>query len=92
MAQDTAERLAITVGDTGIGMSADDIEIAFQPFGQVDNRLERRYEGTGLGLPLTKSLAELHGAAIAIDSARGEGARVTITFPKAAMLELAEAV
>ncbi len=92
VAQDTAERLAITVGDTGIGMSADDIEIAFQPFGQVDNRLERRYEGTGLGLPLTKSLAELHGAAIAIDSARGEGARVTITFPKAAMLELAEAV
>ena len=42
-----------TVGDTGIGMSREDLHIALQPFGQVDNRLERKYEGTGLGLPLT---------------------------------------
>lgn len=84
--------LAVTVGDTGIGMSEEDIEVAFQPFGQVDNRLERRYEGTGLGLPLTKSLAELHGASLAIDSARGKGTRVTVTFPQNLPLELAVAV
>jgi signal transduction histidine kinase/HAMP domain-containing protein len=92
IAQDTADGLAVTVGDSGIGMSAEDIEIAFQPFGQVDNRLERRYEGTGLGLPLTKALAELHGASIAIASERGKGTRVTVTFPKALPVELAVAV
>jgi signal transduction histidine kinase/HAMP domain-containing protein len=76
--------LAVTVGDTGIGMSPDDLKIALQPFGQVDNRLERRYEGTGLGLPLTKALVELHGASMQIDSARGHGTRVTVIFPLAA--------
>jgi signal transduction histidine kinase/HAMP domain-containing protein len=84
--------IAVTVADTGIGMNPEDVEIAFQPFGQVDNRLERRYEGTGLGLPLTKALVDLHKGTLKIDSARGEGTRVTITFPRAASLELAEAV
>ena len=86
------QRVAVTVADTGIGMDPQDVEIAFQPFGQVDNRLERRYEGTGLGLPLTKALVDLHSAAIAIDSARGRGTRVTVTFPRAMSEELAEAV
>jgi signal transduction histidine kinase/HAMP domain-containing protein len=84
--------IAVTVADTGIGMSPEDVEIAFQPFGQVDNRLERRYEGTGLGLPLTKALVDLHKGAIVIDSARGQGTRVTVTFPRTASQELAEAV
>ncbi|HEX4179058.1 MAG TPA: ATP-binding protein, partial [Rhizomicrobium sp.] len=84
--------IAVTVADTGIGMDPQDVEIAFQPFGQVDSRLERRYEGTGLGLPLTKALVDLHRGAIVIDSARGEGTRVTVTFPRAAVQELAEAV
>jgi signal transduction histidine kinase len=79
--------LSVTVGDTGIGMDPQDVEIALQPFGQVDNRLERRYEGTGLGLPLTKALVELHDAAIVIDSARGRGTRITITFPQPALVE-----
>jgi signal transduction histidine kinase/HAMP domain-containing protein len=91
-AEATVESIAVTVGDTGIGMSEEDVQVAMQPFGQVDNRLERRYEGTGLGLPLTKSLAELHGAALAIDSARGQGTRVTVNFPKNPSLELALAV
>ena len=52
-----------------------------QPFGQVDNRLERRYEGTGLGLPLTRAFVELHGGAMRFDSARDQGTRVTVTFP-----------
>jgi signal transduction histidine kinase/HAMP domain-containing protein len=84
--------IAVTVADTGIGMSPEDLEIAFQPFGQVDNRLERRYEGTGLGLPLTKALVDLHKGSIVIDSARGQGTRVTVTFPRAVALELAEAI
>ncbi|HEY2009112.1 MAG TPA: ATP-binding protein [Rhizomicrobium sp.] len=88
----TDTRIAVTVADTGIGMDPEDVEIAFQPFGQVDNRLERRYEGTGLGLPLTKALVDLHKASIVIDSARGQGTRVTVTFLRALSEELAEAV
>jgi signal transduction histidine kinase len=88
----TPEGVAVVVADTGIGMDPGDIEIAFQPFGQVDNRLERRYEGTGLGLPLTKALVDLHRGAIVIDSARGKGTRITVTFPITAADELAEAV
>ncbi|HET7084237.1 MAG TPA: ATP-binding protein [Rhizomicrobium sp.] len=86
------ERISVTVADTGIGMNPEDVEIAFQPFGQVDNRLERRYEGTGLGLPLTKVLVELHQGSITIDSARGKGTRVMVAFPRAAAQELLEAV
>jgi two-component system cell cycle sensor histidine kinase PleC len=77
----TSSSLSVTVGDTGIGMNADDVEIALQPFGQVDNRLERRYEGTGLGLPLTRVLVELHGGTMLFDSERGRGTRVIVTFP-----------
>ena len=73
----------MTVADTGIGMDPEDVEIAFQPFAQVDNRLERRYEGTGLGLPLTRALVDLHEGSLAIDSARGQGTRITVTFPRA---------
>ena len=93
-ARDTGAGVAVTVGDSGIGMSQDDLRVALEPFGQVDNRLERRYEGTGLGLPLTKAFVELHGAAMTIDSARGQGTRVTITFPRTVArkrLELAAA-
>jgi signal transduction histidine kinase len=84
--------LTVTVADTGIGMSPEDVEIAFQPFGQVDNRLERRYEGTGLGLPLTKALMELHQGRITIDSARGQGTRIILTFPRATAGAIREAV
>ena len=70
----------MTVGDSGIGMSPEDLEVALQPFGQVDNRLERRYEGTGLGLPLTRAFVELHGGAMTFESARDSGTRVTVRF------------
>ena len=91
-AQAGADTIAVTVADTGIGMDVADVEVAFQPFAQVDNRLERRYEGTGLGLSLTKALVELHGGSIAIDSARGQGTRVTVTFARTIAQDLAEAV
>jgi two-component system, cell cycle sensor histidine kinase PleC len=87
-----ADKIAVTVADTGIGMNPEDVEIAFQPFGQVDNRLERRYEGTGLGLPLTKALVDLHKGSMVIDSARGQGTRITVSFPRAMTQELLEAI
>jgi signal transduction histidine kinase len=87
----TQSGVAVTVGDSGIGMSPEDIDVAMQPFGQVDNRLERRYEGTGLGLPLTRALVELHGGAMTFDSAREQGTKVTVAFPPRAVDELAAA-
>jgi signal transduction histidine kinase/HAMP domain-containing protein len=74
--------MTLCVKDTGIGMSAEDLPIAMAPFGQIDSRLARRYEGTGLGLPLTKALVELHGGQIAIDSELGKGTSVTVTLPR----------
>jgi signal transduction histidine kinase/HAMP domain-containing protein len=80
-ARHTATGVAVTVGDSGIGMSPEDVAVALTPFGQVDNRWERRYEGTGLGLPLTKAFVELHGGMMQFESARGAGTRVTVSFP-----------
>ncbi|MES2254348.1 MAG: ATP-binding protein [Pseudomonadota bacterium] len=88
-AQRNAGGVAVTVGDSGIGMSPDDVAVALTPFGQVDNRLERRYEGTGLGLPLTKAFVELHGGQMNFESARGAGTRVTVNFPSSVSLALA---
>jgi len=73
-----AGEIAISVSDTGIGMSPQDVQVALTAFGQVDNRLERKYEGTGLGLPLTKSFVELHGGTLHIDSKVGCGTTVTV--------------
>jgi signal transduction histidine kinase/HAMP domain-containing protein len=70
----------LVIGDTGIGMAAEDIPRALKPFSQIDSRLARRYAGTGLGLPLTKALVDLHGGAMRIDSAPGRGTTVTITL------------
>ncbi|HWC62861.1 MAG TPA: HAMP domain-containing sensor histidine kinase, partial [Rhizomicrobium sp.] len=84
----TPEGVAVTVGDSGIGMSPEDIEVAMQPFGQVDNRLERRYEGTGLGLPLTRAFVELHGGSMSFESARDQGTRITVLFPPPAAEKL----
>jgi len=72
----------LEVADTGIGMAADEIPIALTVFGQVDSSLARRYDGTGLGLPLVKSLVDLHGGTIAIDSAPGKGTTITISLPR----------
>jgi signal transduction histidine kinase len=76
-----AGEVIMRVRDTGIGMSAEDIPVALAPFGQVDSRLSRRYEGTGLGLPLTKVLVELHGGSISLESRVGVGTAVTVLLP-----------
>lgn len=78
--QDDAGALRLIVCDTGIGMSADEIELALKPFTQADGGLDRRFEGTGLGLPLTAGIVNLHGGALRIDSTPGEGTAVTVTF------------
>ena len=71
----------VLVQDSGIGMTQEDLAKAFQSFGQVDSGLNRKYEGTGLGLPLTKKLLELHNGSIKITSEPGRGTLVRITFP-----------
>ena len=73
--------LRLMVEDTGIGMSSADIPKALSPFGQIDSAHNRRHAGTGLGLPLTKRLVELHGGTLALDSVPGRGTTVTILFP-----------
>lgn len=73
----------ISVADTGIGMAERDIPRALEPFGQISNALTRTHEGTGLGLPLSKSLIELHGGRFEISSAPNAGTTITITLPAA---------
>jgi signal transduction histidine kinase len=69
------------VADTGIGIAAEDIPKALMRFGQVDSNLNRQHEGTGLGLPLTKSLVELHGGSLHLQSQVDVGTTVTLHFP-----------
>ncbi len=73
--------LAIAVADTGIGIAPQDIARVMEPFGQVDSRLSRRFSGTGLGLPLSRSLTELHGGTLELESEPGKGTTVTIRLP-----------
>jgi PAS domain S-box-containing protein len=81
------ERVRIEVMDTGIGMRPEDVPVALSAFGQVDAGLSRRYEGTGLGLPLTKALVELmHGGTMNIDSAVGRGTTVSVILSCAARI------
>jgi signal transduction histidine kinase/HAMP domain-containing protein len=74
--------LEVTIADTGIGIAAHDLPVALAPFGQVDSRLARKYEGTGLGLPLSQVLVELRGGRLLIDSVPGKGTTVTVLLPR----------
>jgi PAS domain S-box-containing protein len=69
------------VADTGIGIALEDIPKAFSQFGQVDSTLGRRHEGSGLGLPLTKALVELHSGSLDLQSQLGVGTTATARFP-----------
>ncbi|GGF22061.1 hypothetical protein GCM10011611_30180 [Aliidongia dinghuensis] len=73
--------LRLSVIDTGIGIASEDIAVALKPFGQVDGTLSRKYEGTGLGLPLTRAMVELHNGEIRIESELDRGTTVTILLP-----------
>jgi len=86
--EETADHAIImSVSDNGIGIHADQIERILSPFGQVDSDLNRKYEGTGLGLPLAKTLTERLGGTFLLDSQEGRGTRVTLTFSKAHLSE-----
>jgi len=73
--------MTFVVADGGIGMTKEQLARALSPFGQADTGLDRRYEGTGLGLPLTRGLVELHGGTMTIESAPGQGTTVTVRLP-----------
>ncbi len=83
LAERTADGgLVLSVRDSGIGMTPEEMELALTPFGQVDtNPYVRGQEGTGLGLPIAKRLAELHGATLGLNSTPGIGTVVSIHFP-----------
>jgi signal transduction histidine kinase/CheY-like chemotaxis protein len=80
----------ISVTDTGIGIKPDDQETIFEEFYQVDSSYARQYQGTGLGLALTRKLVELHGGKIWVESEVGKGSKFTFTIPQ--RLEEAPAV
>jgi PAS domain S-box-containing protein len=73
--------LSITVADTGIGMTPEELEVALQVFGQVDGSLQRRHQGTGLGLPICMGIMERHGGALHLASVKGQGTQATLTLP-----------
>ncbi len=78
---DTAS-VRFVVRDTGIGISTEEQEKIFQPFYQVDRRLNRAYEGAGIGLALAKRYIELHGGTISLESRLGQGTTVSISLPR----------
>ena len=81
----------VTVADTGIGISSEDIAVALSEFGQVDGTLTRKHEGTGLGLTLSRKLIELHGGALEMESEVGQGTSVHLVFPVKRSLRLPQA-
>ena len=73
--------VVLRVDDTGIGIALHDIPKALAPFSQIDSDINRKFEGTGLGLSLTKSLVELHGGSLNLQSEVDVGTTVTVRFP-----------
>ena len=73
--------IVLQISDTGIGMDAVEIDRALKPFEQIDSGLNRRYEGTGLGLPLVDRMAHLNGGELRIESEKGKGTLVSVHFP-----------
>ena len=79
---DGAGGLVLEIEDYGIGMSAEEMERAVQPFGQASPTTTRTHGGTGLGLPIAKGLAEAHGGSLTIESIPERGTRVRVTLPQ----------
>jgi signal transduction histidine kinase len=77
----TDRQIAITVRDTGIGIAAADLDRIMEPFQIVESPQSRSYQGIGLGLPLARSLVELHGGTLTLESQIGVGTTATLTFP-----------
>jgi PAS domain S-box-containing protein len=79
--------MMFTVSDTGIGIDSSQLKFLFEPFKQLDSRLNRDYEGTGLGLALTRKLARMHGGDVTVESTLGEGSRFMLFLPDATSVE-----
>ena len=77
----SAAGMAVTVRDTGIGIAADDLDHVTKPFVQVENWLARKHEGAGLGLAITRSICELHGGTLVLESEIGKGTSARIVMP-----------
>ena len=82
--------LEILIIDNGIGIPKEMLDVVMQPFAQVNSHTAREFEGTGLGLPICKSLLELHDGTLSIQSEQGEGTTVTITLPKERLVSYQE--
>jgi len=80
-------QITMAVRDNGVGISADDFEKVFSVFGQAQNIMTRTHEGSGLGLPISRRLIELHDGALELESTLGQGTIVTIVFPRQRTLE-----
>jgi len=87
---DSLGDIVIRVTDTGIGITPGDIPKVFEPFGQVDSELSRKYEGTGLGIPLAVAMTKLHGGRLAFESEIGSGTTATLVLPKARIVGAAD--
>lgn len=87
----TDGNMAVMIHDTGVGMSPEELNIAMTPFGQVDGSRSRWREGTGLGLPIARSLIELHGGEIKMKSEKGKGTSVAVVLPSAGTMSIREA-
>jgi signal transduction histidine kinase len=83
--------MALSVRDTGIGMAAADLPKALASFAQVDSSLTRKYEGIGLGLPISRALAELHGGRLELASAPGAGTTATVRLPADRVIDRSDA-
>jgi signal transduction histidine kinase len=77
----TPDGIALSVADNGIGIPPEALARIVRPFGQADASISRRFGGTGLGLPISKRLIELHGGTLTIDSALNSGTTVTVMLP-----------
>jgi signal transduction histidine kinase len=86
--EERAESFVLAIADTGIGMAELDIPKAFEVFGQIDNRLSRKYEGTGLGLPLAQAMVRQHGGTLSLTSSPGIGTTVEIALPRSRLRSL----
>ncbi len=82
--------ITFTVSDTGIGIEPNQLQFLFEPFKQLDSQLNRQYEGTGLGLALTRKLARLHGGDLTVESTLGEGSRFSLFLPNQVQKEVRE--
>ena len=81
LSREDDDRVRVAVTDTGIGIAAEDLERLARPFEQVEGQHSKTTQGTGLGLALTKSLIELHGGVLTIESEPGRGTTVSFDLP-----------